>query len=147
MSTKINFTKEHQDRLNVLASDALVKGTKFKGNLGSEMTIYDLFHNCTVTTLSRYHTTIKKEVGDIEALDEWSLTPYQQQKAANLKKNQELINLLIGYKRNLEQKEAAATKLASMKDEYAKLKESTKTPEDKLKELEQAMATAEAELV
>ena len=145
--TKINFTKEHQERLGVLASDALTKGEKFKGNLGSEMTIYDLIHNCNVNTLSRYHSNIKKEVADIELLDEWSLTEYQQKKAANLKKTQELINLLIGYKRNQAEIEANREKLSKLKSTYSELKESTKTPEDKLKEVEAqilALEVAEA---
>lgn len=142
---KINFTAEHNARLGVLAAEALIKGTTFKGNLGSELNIYDLFHNCTVNTLTRYHGNLKKEIADIEALDEWSLTEHQQRKAANLKKNQELVNLLIGYKRSQEEKEANKSKLAEVKAQYAKLKEDTKTPEDKMKELEATMAALEAD--
>lgn len=142
---KINFTKEHQDRLGVLAAEALFNGTTFKGNLGSEMNIYDLFHNCNINTLTRYQGIIKKEVADIEALDEWSLTEYQQRKAANLKKVQELVNLLIGYNRSKAEKEANKAKLAEVKAQYEKLKEDTKTPEDKMKEMEAAMAALEAD--
>lgn len=142
---KINFTKEHQDRLGVLAAEALFNGTTFKGNLGSELNIYDLFHNCNINTLTRYHGLIKKEVADIEALDEWSLTDYQQRKAATLKKTQELVNLLIGYNRAKSEKEANRAKLAEVKAQYEKLKEDTKTPEDKMKEMEAAMAALEAD--
>lgn len=137
---KINFTAEHMAKLGALAGEALIKGSTFKGNLGSELNIYDLFHNCNINTLSRYHTNLKKEIADIEALDEWSLTDYQQKKAATLKKNQELINLLIGYKRSQEEKEANRTKLAAITEQYNKLKEDAKTPEDKMKELEAQMA-------
>lgn len=141
--SKINFTKEHLEKLNTLASEALMKGTKFKGNLGSEMSIYDLVHNCTVTTLSIYHSSIKKEVAEIENLDEWSLTEDQQRKASRLKKNQELINLLIGYKRSQEEIAANKEKLAELKEVYNKLKEDTKTPEDRMKEIEAQMAQLE----
>lgn len=138
---KINFTKEHNDKLQSLAGEALMNGTKFKGNLGSEMNIHDLIHNCTVNTLSRYHSNIKKEVTEIENLDdEWSLTDYQQRKAAELKKTQELINLLIGYKRYQAESEAEKAKLAELKATYKELKESTTSPEVRLKEMEDQIA-------
>lgn len=140
---KINFTKEHQDKLNSLAGEALVKGTVFKGNLGAQMNIYDLFHNCNTNTLTRYHANIKKEIAEIEALDEWSFTEYQQRKAADLKKTQELVFLLIGYKRNQAEVEANKAQLAELKETYNKLKEDTKTPEDKMKEIEAKMAVLE----
>lgn len=143
--SKINFTKEHRDRLGVLAADALFEGTTFKGNLGSEHNIFTLFHNCTPTTLSRYLSTTKKEITDIEGLDEWSLTEHQQRKLSALKKQAELINLLIGYLRSTEEAEANRQKLATLKGEYAKLKESAKTPEEKLKDLEAEMAALETE--
>lgn len=145
--SKINFTKEHNARLGELAAEALFKGTKFKGNLGTESTIHDLIHNTQINTLTRYHANIKKEVAEIEAMDEWSLSDYQQTKAKNLKKNQELIFLLIGYKRYQEEIAANKAKLAELKSTYAQLKEDTKTPEDRMKEIEAQMAALEPETV
>src|SRR5687768_15951245 len=129
MEQKINFTKENQDRLNQLAGDALFKGTTFKGSVGSEINIYDLIHNCQINTLSRYHGSLKKEISEIDNLDEWSLTDHQKRKKANLEKQKELINLLIGHKRFKEQEAASRKEYLSLKSQYAELKENTKTPE------------------
>jgi len=144
---KVNFTKEHFAQLSALAGAALINGTRFKGNMGTEMNIYDLFHNTNITTLTRYHGNIKKEIAEIEGMDEWSLTEHQQRKATNLKKQLELVFLLIGYQRNKAEVEANAAKLRELKATYAELKESTKTPEDRLKEAEAQIAALEAEVV
>lgn len=145
--SKINFTLEHTARLKELAGEALLAGTLFKGNIGTEQTIYDLFHTCNVNTLTRYHGNIKKEVAEIEALDEWSLTDYQQKKAVRLKKNQELINLLIGYKRNQEQLATDREKVKALRAQYQTLKEATTTPEEKLKAIEAELAAYGPEVV
>jgi len=140
---KINFTKENQDRLNQLAGDALFKGTIFKGGSvgNTETNIYDLVHNCQINTLSRYHSNLKKEIAAIDDLDEWSLTDHQKRKKANLEKQKELINLLIGYKRFREQEAATRKEYLEKRAKYNELKENTKTPEDRLKELEADLAT------
>lgn len=144
---KINFTAEHQARLQQLAGEALFAGTTFKGSLGSEMSIFDLIHNTNVQTLTRYHGNIRKEISEIENLDEWSLSEYQQKKASRLKKNAELINLLIGYQRK--QAEVAAEKqaYAELKKKYNELKEQTTTPEDRLKAVEAELAGYGPEVV
>ena len=132
----INFTKEHRDKLMALAGEALVSGTTFKGSVGSEMNIYDLFHNTNIGTLTRIHGNLKKEITEIEALDEWSLTEHQQRKAARLKSIQELIFLLIGFKRKAEQDINTKSTAKELAAQIATLKRSTMTPEDQIKELE-----------
>ena len=63
-------------------------------------------------------------------------TAYQQVKLEALKKKTELVNLIIGWKRhNLEIQEARARK-AELTAQLDELKESQKTPEDRIKELE-----------
>lgn len=141
---KTNFTKEHHEKLMGLAGNALFKGTIFKGNLGSEMRIHDLVHNCTVDTLSRHNVILKKQIAEIEEKDDWSLTPYQVQKANDLKKQQELIYLLIGFKRYNQEKAEEESELKALKKEYEKLKEDTKTPEQKMQEYEKKIAALEA---
>jgi hypothetical protein len=140
--TRINFTKEHQDRLSQLAGEALIKGTIFKGGSvgNAEVTVYDLFHNCTVQTLSRYQANLKKEVREIDDLDEFLLTPHQKQKKSKLEKQRELMTLIIGYKRFQEQTVADRKEYLAIKSQYDQLKENSKTPEDRLKELEAKMA-------
>jgi len=134
--TKINFTKEHQTRLNELAGEALVKGTTFRGSsTGNEMTIYDLFHNCSINTLARMFGNLKKEVAAIDDLDEWSLTPYQKGKQSRLNSQKELISLIIGFKRFSEQQKADRENYKALKAQYDQLVEEKKTPEERLAEM------------
>jgi hypothetical protein len=136
----INFTKEHRDKLMALAGEALISGATFKGSTGTTNNIYDLFHNVNIGTLSRIHGNIKNEIASIENLDEWSLTDYQQRKADGLKKMQELINLLIGFKRKTEEDANTKATVKELKAQLDTLKKETMTPEARIKELEDKIA-------
>lgn len=138
--TKINFTKENKESLFNLAGEALVKGTKFKGSMNTELTIYDLFHNCNINTLERYYGNLEKEVEAISKVGRWNLTSYQQRKKLALENQKELIDLLIGYKKFVAEQEASRKEYRDMKAQYDQLKENTKTPEERLKEMEAKLA-------
>lgn len=140
MAQTINFTSEHRKELMDLAGEALVNGTTFKGSINTDYNIHDLFHNCTVGTLSSLHAKTKKEVLEIENLDEWSLTEYQQKKAARLKKQLRIYNLLIGFKRKQEQDAANRAELKNLQVQLETLKQSTMKPEDQIKALEAKIA-------
>lgn len=140
---KINFTSEHSAKLKELAVKALFDGETFKPTgLGNENTIHDLIHNVSVDTLTKYHANVKKQVAEIENLDEWNLTDYQQRKAASLKKTQELVNLIIGYRRSEIEKAAEKKALQEKLSLYKQLKEEAKTPEERMKELEAEIIAA-----
>ena len=140
---KINFTPEHSAKLKELAVKALFDGETFKPTgLGNENTIHDLIHNVSVDTLTKYHANVKKQVAEIENLDEWNLTDYQQRKAASLKKTQELVNLIIGYRRSEIEKAAEKKALQEKLSLYKQLKEEAKTPEERMKELEAEIIAA-----
>ncbi len=134
--SQTNFTAEHRKELMDLAGEALVSGTTIGGSVGTQMNIYDLFHNTNITTLSRIHGNIKKEVTEIENLDEWSLSEHQQRKAARLKTVQRLVNLLIGFKKK--QAEDANNKATAkeLREQLTTLKKSLMTPEAQIAELE-----------
>lgn len=136
MATKINFTQEHLAKLKDLATKMLFNGTIIKGLVGSESNIYDLVHNTTINSLITLNSNLKKEIEKISNLDEWSMNSYQQSKLETTKETQELVNLLIGYKKDLAQKGEDKAKLSELKAKYKELKESTMTPEDRLKALE-----------
>ena len=142
--SKINFTKEHQDKLNSLAGEALVKGTIFKAHLGTEMTIYDLFHNTAIGTLQAYNKKLKKEIDDSES-DDWTNTESQDRKVSALKKTQELIFLIIGYRKSEDERTAARAKATKLRSELNELVEANRTPADRLalkqKELEELEAS------
>lgn len=144
--TNINFTKTEQARLNELAGEALFKGTKFKGNLGTEQSIHDLIHNCTIGGLDSILVVLNKQVEGIRQKSRWTMTDYQKQKASNLEKAAELVDLLIGYKYWQEQLADTRTKLSAAKATIAKLEEDKKTPEDRLKEAQELAALLEKQL-
>jgi len=141
---KINFTPEHSTRLKELAVKALFDGETFKptGIGVNEQTIYDLIHNVSLDTLTKYHASLKKQASEIENMDEWNLTDYQQRKAASLKKTQELVNLIIGYRRSEIEKAAEKKALQEKLNLYKQLKEEAKTPEERMKELEAEIIAA-----
>lgn len=139
----INFTKEHQEKLNSLLLEALLEGKTFKGKVNTELNVHQLLHECSLNTLTTMYGQLKKAVSDQNNLDEWSLTDYQQRKKASLEKQMETVSLLIGYTRYQEQINTSKEKLKELKKTYTELKESTKTPAEKLKELELQIEEAE----
>jgi len=138
--SKINFTKEHLVKLKELATKMLFAGSTVQGLVGTQMSVHDLIHNATINTLITFNSNMKKEIERISSLDEWSMNDYQQKKLEILKETQEFVNLLIGYKKNQSELEADKSKLRELRAKQAELKESTLTPEDKLKALDEEIA-------
>ena len=103
-----------------------------------------MLHNATLNTLRKFNVQLKKEIAAGEDNeDEWSTSSHEQQ-VLNLKKRwKKFIHLLIGYKRS--QDEAAKNKQAvrELKAQLAQLKESEKTPEEKIKEIEATILAME----
>lgn len=134
--TKVNFTKEHYAKMQTLAFAMLVDNGTINTRMGQPLNIVELMHTQTINTLNGIRLNLGKQIEDIEKTDEWVATDYQQEKLEALKKKKDLVNLIIGWKRyNLEVQEAKAKKQA-LKAQLEELKESQKTPEDKIKELE-----------
>lgn len=133
---KINFTKEHYAKMKELAFAMLVANEAITTKMGQPLNIVDLMHTQTINTLNGIRLAITKQIEDLEKQDEWVATDYQQEKLEALKRRKELVNLIIGWKRhNLEIQEVRARK-AELTAQLKELKESQKTPEDRIKELE-----------
>lgn len=131
---KINFTKEHMIRLYDLANEALFDKTTVVTKLGQQLNIYELLHTTSINQLNEIKTSLSKKIEKAEAADEW-VAP-DNDKLQAMKDTKELINLIIGWKRyNLELDENARKK-EELTAKLTELKESTKTPEDRIKELE-----------
>ena len=131
---KINFTKDHMSRLLDLADEALFDKTTVYTKLGQPLNIYELLHTTSINQLNEIKSNLTKKIEKIEEQDEW-VTP-DGDKLQAMKDTKELVNLIIGWKRyNLELAENARKK-QEITDKLAELKESTKTPEDRIKELE-----------
>lgn len=136
MGNKINFTKEHQVRLFNAANLAVFNNKFFNTPMGGTATIQELLHQTTVNTLIQMKQALDKKISSKEAADEWSMTDEEQRVIANLKADSELINLVIGWKKYTNYQNEIAKKKVELNKMIDELKESQKTPEDKIKELE-----------
>ena len=131
---KINFTKDHMSRLIDLADEALFDKTTVYTKLGQPLNIYELLHTTSINQLNEIKSNLTKKIEKIEEQDEW-VAP-DNDKLQSMKDTKELVNLIIGWKRyNLELSENARRK-EELSKKLIELKESTKTPEDRIKELE-----------
>jgi len=134
MEMKINFTKQHMERLIDLADAALFNKTTVITKLGQPLNIYELLHTTSINQLTEIKAGLAKKIEKIESSDEW-IAP-DNDKLQSMKDTKELVNLIIGWKRyNLELDENARKK-AELSKKLNELKESTKTPEDRIKEIE-----------
>ena len=121
-------------RLYDLANEALFDKTVVTTKLGQVLNIYELLHTTSINQLNEIKTGLSKKIEKVEAADEW-IAP-DGDKLQAMKDTKELVNLIIGWKRyNLELAENARKK-EELTTKLAELKESTKTPEDRIKELE-----------
>lgn len=138
---RINFTKQHMERLMDLADAALFDKTTVVTKLGQPLNIYELLHTTSINQLTEIKTNLSKKIEKIEATDEW-IAP-DNDKLQSIKDTKELVNLIIGWKRyNLELDENARKK-EELTAKLNELKESTKTPEDRIKEIQDQLKELE----
>lgn len=138
---KINFTQEHFEKLKAYAVEMLFTQETVTTKLGQTLNIVELLHTTTINTLNSIRLQLGKEIETIENQDEWVSGNTSQRKLENLKAKKELVNLIIGYKRFVQEQTEIARERASLEAELVKLKESQKTPEDKIKEIESKLET------
>lgn len=142
---KINFKKENFDKLVSLAAGALFDNVTFTTKMGTPMNISELMHTTTIGTLNEMRLSLAKAIEKLESQDEWVATDDIKDKLDALKNKKELVNLLIGYKRYKLEQEENARKKAELTAKLTELKESQKSPEDKIKELEAELAGIDTE--
>lgn len=140
---KINFTQEHFEKLKAYAVEMLFTQETVTTKLGQTLNIVELLHTTTINTLNSIRLQLAKEIETIENQDEWVSGEVSQRKLDSLKTKKELVNLIIGYKRFIQEQTEIARERASLEDELVRLKESQKTPEDKIKEIESKLETLE----
>lgn len=137
---KINFTKEHFNELQTLALEMLFANESIITRMGSVLNIVDLLHTTTIGTLNDIRLTLSKQIERLEDIDEWVADDTTQNKLATAKRHKELVNLIIGYKRVFLEREANAKKKAEIEEKLNALKESQKTPDERIKELESELS-------
>ena len=102
--SKINFTPEHEKQLKDLYLELGFSGAKLQGKFGANVMSADqLLHVTTIETLRGLKNSTKKEIDELEKVDEWTSTPASAKTLSITKKWNDFINLLIGYKLYTEQ--------------------------------------------
>ena len=142
---KINFTKEHFEKLKTLAVEMLWSNGVIFTKLGQSLNIVELIHTTTINTLNNIRLSIAKSIENLENQDEWVASSSSQNMLEDLKKQKELVNLIIGYKRWKAEKVETERQRSELNEQLKALKESQKTPEDKIKELEEKLKTLDSE--
>ena len=142
---KINFTKDHFAKLQHLALGMLFTNEVIVSKMGTPLNIVELLHTTTIGTLNEIRLGLAKAIEKLENQDEWTQTEDIQSKLDGLKLRKELVNLIIGYKRFTLENEANARKQAELEAKLKELKESQKTPEDRIKELEAEISQLDTE--
>ena len=137
---KINFTAENKSRLEELATKFLFGNLPIQGPMGTSMRVEDLLHNTSVNSLVSMNSHLKKQIASMSDLDEWSCTDADTWKLERLKETQELVSLVIGYKKWLAEQEEISEKKAALAAQIDSLKESQKTPAERIAELEKQLA-------
>jgi chromosome segregation ATPase len=137
---KINFTQDHFAQMQHLLLGMLMSNTTVTTKLGGELNVVELLHTTTINTLNSIRLSLSKHIENLESKDEWIADNASQEALDKAKAQKELVNLIIGYKRYMMEREETKRKKAALEAKLAELKESQKTPEDKIKELETELA-------
>ena len=138
---KINFTKEHMQKLSELACLMLFENREIRNKIGTPLSIVELLHTTSINQLNEIKAMLAKKIEQQESRDEW-IDP-DNEKLTQLKEDKELVNLIVGWKRLQLEKIENARKKEELTKKLSELKESTKTPEDRIKEMEAQLAELE----
>ena len=137
---KINFTKEHFDKMCEGVLEMVLDNKVISTKMGTPLNAIELLHTTTLGTLNSIRVSLGKQIDTLETQDEWVADGYSQTKLESLKSMKETVNLIIGYKRYQLEQEEIANKRRELETKLSQLKESQKTPEDKIKEIESALS-------
>jgi DNA repair exonuclease SbcCD ATPase subunit len=135
---KVNFTKEHFAKLVNLVAQAAMNNISINTKLGQPLNIVELLHTTSINTLNNIKASLTNKIRSIEDRDEWIETDTNE--LENVKAQKELVNLIVGWRRWKSEVEENRRQKEQLTKKLEELKESTKTPEDKIKELEAKLA-------
>ena len=143
---KINFTKDHFDKMCKGLLVMLLNNGVVITKLGTPINVVELLHTTTINSRNNIRLSLAQKITALENQDEWAANEETAKKLENYKETKELVNLIIGYKRFKMEAEEESQKKANLIAKLNEIKESQKSPEDKIKELEAELsAMSEAE--
>lgn len=140
---KIKFNKDHFELLKLMLVKYLFDNRKITTKFNVELNVVELLHTTTINSLNTIRLSLSKKIEELEAKDEWISEDSIQEELSNAKDDKKLVNLIIGYKRYILEQEEIAKKRAELINKINNIKEAVKTPEDKLKEAEEALKELE----
>lgn len=135
---KINFTKEHFSKLVNLVAQAAMNNVVINTKMGQALNIVELLHTTSITTLNNIKAALTQKIRNIEDRDEW--IEADSDVLDEIKAQKELVNLIVGWKRWKMEMDENRREKEELTKKLAELKESTKSPEDKIKEMEAKLA-------
>lgn len=138
---KINFTKDHFNKMLSMAAAMLVNNEVVLTKMGQPLNIVELMHTTTIGTLMDIKKSLSKKIENLEDQDEWIESNTNQVNLTRYKNQKELVNLIIGWKRFMLEASEAAKRKQELESKLKELKDSQKTPEDKIKEIEAELAS------
>ena len=133
---KINFTKEHFEKMCSLLLTMLLNNSTVNSKLGTPINVVELLHTTTINSLNDIRLALSNKIKRLENQDGWVTSGSTAKQLDTVRAQEELVNLVIGYKRYRMEVEENAQKKAELTAKLKALKESQKSPEDKIKELE-----------
>lgn len=140
---KINFTKQHYQDLVNLVAQAAMNHVVINTKMGQPLDIVALLHTTSINTLNDIKASLVKKIRSIEDRDEW--VDADTVVLDTLKGQKELVNLIVGWKRWKMEIDENRKKKENLTKKLAELRESTKTPEDRIKEMEAELAAMDAD--
>lgn len=140
MEQRINFTPEHLTRLKELSIDFLFNNKVIYNKLSIPINIHELLHLTTINSLNNIRQECKSLVRRIEDKDEWIVCKSDSVALKEAKESEELVNLIIGYKRYQNEQNSILRKKAALQEQLNELKESQKTPAERIAEIEAQIA-------
>lgn len=142
---KINFTKEHFDKMCSLLLTMLLSNNTVNSKLGIPINVVELLHTTKINSLNNIRLALSDKIKQLESQDEWVASDSTARQLDTTKKQKELVNLVIGYKRYIMEVKENAQKKAELTAKLKELRESQKSPEDRIKELEAELSSIDKE--
>lgn len=96
---KINFTKEHFDKMCSLLLTMLLSNNTVNSKLGTPINVVELLHTTTINSLNNIRLALSNKIKQLESQDEWVTSDSTARQLDTAKEQKELVNLVIGYKR------------------------------------------------
>lgn len=141
----MKFTTENQNELRGLIADFTLAGEGLAGKMGANLqTVQDFVSNHSLNSIKSYWSEVKKNLEKLGESNPWDEeNPTEIRRANNLRQWERFLFLLMGWKKDQEEKGAAAKIIKTKRAELRRLKEEAKTPAERIAEMEAELIALE----